>query len=150
MEEDDMTRATAVALGVLLGSLVYPRAAVLSDKPAEQVQQQARDSGRYGLSAACSHDDKWLNCQVSVRDLVYDTILVPERKLSATLEGGLGSSVQFEGHPAQGTRQRIGLAVGMAEDGPGPRLARVALQVHEGDHLIQDYTVTFPVAPKAK
>jgi hypothetical protein len=81
---------------------------------------------------------------------VYDTVLVPERKLSATLDGALGSSVQFEGHPAQGTPQRVGLAVGMAEGGRAAGLAKVALQVHEGDHLIQDCTVTFPVVRKPK
>ena len=143
-----MRRATAAGVGLLLASLVHPGAAVLSDQTAEPGQVQARDSGRYGLSAACSQDETFLNCQVLVRDLVYDTVLVPERKVSATLEGVLGSSVQFEGHPAQGLSHRVTVVVGMAEGSPAANLAKVALQVQEGSHVVQAYTVTFPVVRK--
>jgi hypothetical protein len=105
-----------------------------------------RDSGRYGLSAACSRDDKWLACEVGMRDLVYDTVLLPSQKLSATLDGAMGASVQFEGHPAQGKTQLVLVAVSMVDGGSKKALARVEVQVREGEHVVQDYSVTFPVS----
>ena len=104
-----------------------------------------RDSGRFSLAAACSQDGKWLNCLVSARDLVYDKVLLPEQKLSATLEGRLGNAVQFELHPAQGKPQQVSLAVGMAEGSVKSSLAKVAVQLREGKQLLQSYDLTFPI-----
>ena len=109
-----------------------------------------RDSGRFSLVAACSQDAQWLNCQVSARDLVYDNVLLPEQKLSATLEGRLGSSVQFDLHPAQGNSQRVSIAVGMADGNTNPALARVAVEVRQGEHVVQSYGLTFPVSARAR
>jgi hypothetical protein len=142
-----MKLSLGIVIGALGASLVHPGAFVRSDAPG--ATEPKRDSGRYSLSAACSRDEKWLNCQVSMRDLVYDNVLVPERKVSATLDGGLGSSVQFEGRPAQGAPQRVTLAVGMVDGSPKPDVARLVIQLHEGDHLVQDYVLTFPVAKPA-
>ena len=142
-----MRLGMSVVIAALGATLVHSGSVVRSDAPS--ATEPKRDSGRYSLSAACGRDEKWINCQVSLRDLVYDSVLVPEQKLSATLDGGLGSSVQFEGRPAQGTPQRVTLAVGMVEGSPKANLAKVAIQVREGEHLVQDYAVTFPVATTA-
>ena len=127
-------------IGILVGVFAAP-ASVWSESPTDST----RDSGRFSLAAACSQDGKWLNCLVSARDLVYDSVLLPEQKLSATLQGELSGSVQFELHPAQGKPQQVSLAVGMVQDGTKPALATVAVQLHEGEHVLQSYSLTFPL-----
>jgi hypothetical protein len=37
----------------------------------------------------------------------------------------------------------------MVEGSPKANLAKVAIHVREGEHLVQDYAVTFPVATTA-
>jgi hypothetical protein len=104
-----------------------------------------RDSGHYGLSATCSSDQKWLSCTVSIRDLVYDTVVLPEQQLKATLDGTLGGAVQVTTNPALGQPQQIGIALNLADGTASFPLARVTVQVHEAEHLVQEYSVRFPV-----
>jgi len=129
-------------LGFLAAALVQPGVV------AQSGDKEQRDSGRYGLAADCTHDDTWLNCKVSVRDLVYDNILFTDWKVSAKLDGALSNTIGFEGHPAQGKPQQVAVTVGMVEGSQNSPLAKVAVQVHEGENLIQDHALTFP-APSA-
>ena len=133
-----------VLLGFLAAALVQPGVA------AQSGDKEQRDSGRYGLAADCTHDDTWLNCKVSVRDLVYDNVLITGQKLSAKLDGALSSSLGFDGHPAQGKPQQVTVTIGMVEGSQNSPLAKVAVQVHEDEHLVQDYALTFPAPGAAR
>jgi hypothetical protein len=111
----------------------------------ESRQEAKRDSGRYGVAATCSSDRDWVTCEVSVRDLVYETLLLPPRQMKATHDGRLGESIQIETNPAQGKAGRVLMSVSTHDAKTTPMLAKVVLQVTEGDHVLQDYSLSFPV-----
>jgi hypothetical protein len=106
---------------------------------------QAVDSGRYGVEAACEPVvASTMNCDVSVRDLVYDTVLVKTR-LGLTLHGALGSGLAFNGNPAKGPKQGIAVNVGRSPD--SDRVA-FSVAVSEGEHIVQKYSFLVPVSGK--
>jgi hypothetical protein len=87
-----------------------------------------------------------------VRDLVYDTVL-GEPKLS-TMPGkqgaGLGSALSFEGNPATGKPQRFILSLNPEEVDTPSQVARFLVEVHEGGHLVQRYSLAFPIVEGQK
>jgi hypothetical protein len=134
------TAIWGLAMLASAGSLV-----IAGDSPQERRVATTRDSGRYGVAASCSLDRDWVACEVSVRDLVYETLLLPPRQMKATLDGRLGESIQVETNPAQGKAGRVGISVSTPDVKATPMLAKVVVQVTEGDHVVQDYSLSFPV-----
>ena len=108
------------------------------------------DSGRYGVEAACEPKAIFLECGVSIRDLVYDTILLNQR-LSFTPGGGLGAGLVFDGNAAQGPKQTVAIQLDPAAVGQGPSLlarARFVVEVKEGTNVVQRYSFVVPVSAK--
>ena len=117
----------------------------------QSAQQRRVDSGRYAFDANCVQEAEFLNCRMLLRDLVYDTVL-GEPRISAMpgkQGGGLGSLLSFEGHPAVGKPQRFVLSLN-PEELQGSRIARFLIEVHEGEHLVQRYSLAFPVTAGAQ
>jgi hypothetical protein len=139
------TMAAVMSLAVVMVAGV-----LAAEEQVSQATEPHRDSGRYGLSAACSSDSKWLSCEVGIRDLVFGNVLLPLQKLKASLDGTLGASVQVETHPAQGKPQRVGIAVTADGASTKPMVAKVVVQVREGEQVVQDYSLTFPVTGPTK
>ena len=112
------------------------------------------DSGRYGFDAVCSQDGRRLNCRLTIRDLVYDTVLgEPELSVLSTSDGGrLGAGVAFEGNPARGTPQRITWSLNPDPMSPGRESVRLIVEVKEGEHLVQRHSLalTTPILPAAE
>ena len=114
------------------------------------VEARPLDSGRYGVETACEPKATFLECSVSIRDLVYDAILV-NQKLSFTPGGALGSGLVFDGNAAQGPKQTVAIQLDPAEAGQGPSLlarARFVVEVKEGTHVVQRYSFVVPVSAK--
>ena len=114
------------------------------------VEARPLDSGRYGVEAACEPKAAFLECGVSIRDLVYDTILLNQR-LSFTPGGALGSGLAFDGNAAQGPKQTVAIQLDPAAAGQGPSLltrARFVVEVREGTHVVQRYSFVVPVSAK--
>ena len=114
------------------------------------VEARPLDSGRYGVEAACEPKAALLECGVSNRDLVYDTILL-NQKLSFTPGGALGSGLVFNGNAAQGPKQTVAIQLDPAAAGQGPSLltrARFVVEVKEGTHIVQRYSFVVPVWAK--
>ena len=114
------------------------------------VEARPLDSGRYGVEAACEPKAAFLECGVSIRDLVYDTILL-NQKLSFTPGGALGSGLVFNGNAAQGPKQTVAIQLDPAAAGQGPPLltrARFVVEVKEGTHIVQRYSFVVPVWAK--
>ena len=65
------------AVAALVGGVGHARLATAS------AEARPLDSGRYGVETACEPKATFLECGVSIRDLVYDAILV-NQKLSFT------------------------------------------------------------------
>lgn len=108
------------------------------------------DSGRYGVEASCEPGSSpFLECGVTIRDLVYETVLVRNQKLSVTPGGALGGSLAFEGKAATGPKQTLTVALDPATDAAtaaaSPR-ARFVVEVREGEHVVQRYSFVVPVA----
>ena len=112
---------------------------------------QPFDSGRYGVEAACDRGSSaFLKCEVSIRDLVYETVLL-NQELSFTPAGALGSQLIFWGNPAVGTKQGINVQIEPAEHGqPLPARARFQVVITEGIRMlaVQRYAFVVPVASK--
>ena len=106
------------------------------------------DSGRYGFDAVCSQDGRRLNCRLTIRDLVYDTVLgQPELSmLSTSPGGGLGTGVAFEGNPARGTPQRITWSLDPDPTSSRDEVARLLVEVREGEHLVQRHSLALTMA----
>jgi hypothetical protein len=132
------------AVAALVGSAAYSGLA-----PAG-AEARPLDSGRYGVEAACEPKATFLQCDVSIRDLVYDAILV-NQKLSFTPGGALGSGLVFDGNAARGPKQTVAIQLDPAAVGQGPSSlarARFAVEVKEGPHVVQRYSFVVPVSAK--
>ena len=110
------------------------------------------DSGRYGVEASCEPGSApFLDCRVTIRDLVYETVLVTNQKLGLTPGGALGGRLAFEGNAARGPKQTLTVALDAATDAAthsaSPR-ARFVVEVREGEHVVQRYSFVVPVAVK--
>lgn len=115
-------------------------------------EQEKRDSGRYSFDASCREKAGFANCQVVVRDLVYDTVFV-DQALSTTPEvprGSTGRSVSFQTHPAQGSPQRITVALGPVDEAGAGGQVELLVQIDEGEHIMQRYSLAFPVVKTQK
>ena len=132
------------AVATLVGGAGHARLATAG------AEARPLDSGRYGVETACEPKATFLECGVSIRDLVYDTILV-NRKLSFTPRGALGSGLVFDGNAAQGPKQTVAIQLDPAEAGQGPSLlarARFVVEVKERTHIVQRYSFVVPVSAK--
>jgi hypothetical protein len=120
-------------------------------RAATSAAPQPFDSGRYGVEAACDRGaSAFLKCDVSIRDLVYETVLL-NQELSFTPAGALGSQLIFWGNPAVGTKQGINVQFEPAEHGqPLPARARFQVVIIEGARMtpVQSYVFVVPVASK--
>jgi hypothetical protein len=111
--------------------------------PAPSAGRQPIDSGRYGVEAACDPAvASVMKCGVSIRDLVYDTVLA-ETELGFTPGGALGSALAFDGNPAKGPKQTVTIRLD-----PSAVADRVRFQVEvmEEKHLVRTYAFVVPVA----
>jgi hypothetical protein len=134
-----------------LSSMLVAALAVFTAAPArsEAGEQRKVDSGRYSFDATCEHQTEFLNCRMVVRDLVYDTVL-GEPKLSTMPGAGLGSALSFEGNPATGRPQRFILSLNPEEANTPSQVAKFLVEVHEDGHLVQRYSLAFPVVQGPK
>lgn len=132
------------AVAALVGSTGYAGPATAG------AEARPLDSGRYGVEAECEPKATFLECGVSIRDLVYDTTLL-NQKLSFTPGGALGSGLVFDGNAAQGPKQTVAIQLDPAAVGQGPSSvarARFVVEVREGTHVVQRYSFVVPVSDK--
>jgi hypothetical protein len=136
--------ASIAAIAALVGGVGHAAPAIIP------TEARPLDSGRYGIEAACEPVAAFLKCGVSIRDLVYDTVLV-KQELSFTPGGALGSSLVFDGNAAKGPRQTVAVHLDPAAVAQAPSStprARFWVEVKEEEHVVQRYTFVVPVAPK--
>jgi hypothetical protein len=118
---------------------------------AQAGEQRRLDSGRYAFDAACEQNAEFLNCHMIVRDLVYDTVLAEPKLTTMPVKGGggSGSALSFKGNPAAGKPQRFILS--LKEEVRTPyQIARFLVEVHEDGHVVQRYSLAFPVVQGQK
>jgi hypothetical protein len=139
------TWIAALGLAAVLSGAGHGAGAATSAGP------QPFDSGRYGVEAACDRGSSaFLKCEVSIRDLVYETKLL-NQELTFTPAGALGSQLIFWGNPAVGPKQGINVQLEPAEHGqPLPARARFQVVITEGARMtpVQSYAFVVPVASK--
>jgi hypothetical protein len=132
------------AVAALVGSAAYAGLATA------RAEARPLDSGRYGVEAACEPKATFLECGVSIRDLVYDTILL-NQKLSFTPGGALGGGLVFDGNAAKGPKQTVAIQLDPAAVGQGPSAlarGRFLVEVKEGTNVVQRYSFVVPVSAK--